>query len=110
MPSTRRLGAHEKRVVAAAAGWRCAACGDLLDSTYEVDHILPLHRGGEDDVGNMQPLHKACHAKKTQREEIERLRMRSDSAARHTRGMLTCSVCQHIVSPYFVHVCRGPKS
>lgn len=31
----------------------------------EVDHIVPLHKGGNDSDGNKQSLCGACHAAKT---------------------------------------------
>jgi len=34
----------------------------------EVDHIVPLSRGGGDERSNLQPLCRPCHAAKTARE------------------------------------------
>jgi RNA-directed DNA polymerase len=31
----------------------------------EVDHILPLSKGGKDEHKNLQLLHRHCHDKKT---------------------------------------------
>ncbi len=36
-------------------GSRCLGCGDT-ESVLEADHIVPLTRGGADDIGNIQPL------------------------------------------------------
>lgn len=36
--------------------------------TCEVDHIIPLHRGGQDTPGNMQWLPREIHRDKTRRE------------------------------------------
>lgn len=51
-----------------AANPVCVACGHLAT---DVDHITP-HRGQSDplfwDVSNLQSLCKACHARKTRRE------------------------------------------
>ena len=105
MPIARRLSAHEKRVVAARDGWKCAACGGMLDATYEIDHRVPLHLGGDDDIDNCEPLHKACHALKTQREEIERLRRLESARYSSRRPPLECSRCGRLVSPYFLHRC-----
>ena len=106
----RKFDAHTKRLVAARAGWRCAACGELLDETYELDHVVSLHRGGEDAVENLQPLHASCHRKKTVREEAARLARRReerDAGARPRRAPLVCLRCERVVSPYFEHSC-GP--
>ena len=42
----------------------CDAAG-LVTAAQEVDHIVPLHRGGTDDPDNLQGLCKPCHAIKT---------------------------------------------
>lgn len=43
----------------------------------DVDHIVPKHRGGTDDLGNLQSLCSPCHQAKTARE---------GKAARGSRG------------------------
>lgn len=51
-----------------AAGFaKCARCGlEILASAIDVDHIVPLYKGGEDIDGNVQPLCRAvCHKAKT---------------------------------------------
>nr|ALO21457.1 putative HNH endonuclease [Lobochlamys culleus] len=35
------------------------------DDIKEVDHIIPLLKGGEDNIKNLQLLHRHCHASKT---------------------------------------------
>lgn len=105
MVLVRRLTTHEKRVVAARDGWRCGRCGELLDATYEVDHRIPLHRGGDDHVDNCQALHVACHKEKTLAEEIERLNAVARASESDRRPPLSCTRCKRIVSPYFVHRC-----
>ena len=55
---------------------RCLAClkaGRLTVAT-EVDHILPLHRGGGDASDNLQPLCHDCHADKSAAERGARRR------------------------------------
>ena len=49
-------------------GWRCRQCGKA--SALEVDHIVPLRRGGAPyDMGNLQSLCAfPCHAEKTRGE------------------------------------------
>jgi len=48
-----------------AANPFCAKCG--YDAT-EVDHKVPLARGGTNDEENLQALCKSCHSKKTRSE------------------------------------------
>jgi 5-methylcytosine-specific restriction enzyme A len=44
----------------------CAACGK--QAAREVDHIIPLFRGGADDWSNIQGLCVECHVQKTARD------------------------------------------
>lgn len=37
----------------------------------ECDHITPKHKGGADDLANVQMVCTPCHAQKTQREAAE---------------------------------------
>ncbi len=65
----------ERRKIAGRQNWKCAgdACklaGKL--EAYDVDHIIPLWKGGKDDDDNVQALCPACHRIKTDMERIER--------------------------------------
>ena len=42
--------------------------GGAVVAAYEVDHIVPLSRGGGNDWDNLQALCKSCHSRKTARE------------------------------------------
>ena len=37
----------------------------MLDVSYEVDHKVPLYKGGDNNVNNLQALCRNCHGKKT---------------------------------------------
>jgi len=39
------------------------------EAATEVDHIVPLSRGGENTMENLQGLCKSCHSRKTARED-----------------------------------------
>jgi hypothetical protein len=54
-----------KKTVAARQQWKCGQCGNLLDETYEVDHIIPLYQGGTNQIENLMALDPHCHRKKT---------------------------------------------
>lgn len=44
----------------------CPICNvRFVDSVLQVDHIVPLYKGGSDDYNNLQLLHTDCHVKKT---------------------------------------------
>jgi|SRR5450755_510649 5-methylcytosine-specific restriction endonuclease McrA len=54
-----RVSARFRRIVIERAGHRCAYCGvRLTDNRFEVDHIVPISRGGR---GNLANLAAACH-------------------------------------------------
>ena len=67
-PRLRRVTETVKKRVAAAQGWKCAACGAVLTATYQIDHRQPLWRGGSNEPDNLQALCPNCHAAKTQAE------------------------------------------
>lgn len=60
----------------------CYICGTV--GADQVDHILPRHRGGDDSVSNLRPVHRACHARKSSAEgnaragELRNLRRRPE--------------------------------
>lgn len=43
--------------------YRCAYCKSIKN--LEIDHIIPLSRGGKEDEDNMQVLCKPCNRKKS---------------------------------------------
>jgi len=70
----------QKLRLAAQQKYLCAQCDTLLPSTWQVDHFVPLHKGGSNEWENLQVLCPNCHADKTQLEAIER-----ESVARRNR-------------------------
>ncbi len=44
-------------------GSRCLSCG-AVDVALEADHVVPLTRGGSDDIDNIQPLCGTCNRSK----------------------------------------------
>lgn len=43
---------------------QCHICGLKIDAVregFDVDHIIPLALGGEDDEANCRPAHTRCH-------------------------------------------------
>ncbi len=67
----RNVSAYTKKKVAASQGWKCAICGEMLDETYEVDHTIPLFKGGSNDVSNLRALCVADHKKKSMEERLQ---------------------------------------
>ena len=62
----------QKQRLAAEQKYCCRECEQLLPSTWQVDHRVPLHLGGTNDWLNLQILCPLCHANKSQLEAIER--------------------------------------
>ena len=61
----------KRRKIAARQDWKCANpdgnCtlkGELQE--YDVDHVIPLLKGGPDDESNLQAICPACHRRKTE--------------------------------------------
>jgi 5-methylcytosine-specific restriction protein A len=44
---------------------RCCAAAGRVTAAAEVDHVVPLAKGGTDDWANLQPLCRPCHEAKT---------------------------------------------
>jgi hypothetical protein len=59
-----------KKKVGADYNWKCASCKSTLDEGYQVDHIIPLFKGGDNSIGNLQPLCGTCHNRKSINERI----------------------------------------
>lgn len=49
---------------------RCVCCGDPLGKTYQLDHIVPLARGGSNEDWNMQLLTRNCNREKHAKDPI----------------------------------------
>jgi 5-methylcytosine-specific restriction enzyme A len=60
-----KVTAKMKKIVASAQNWKCAMCHNTLNATYEVDHIIPLYKGGDNEMLNLQALCRNCHGTKT---------------------------------------------
>lgn len=79
MPAQRIRGRKLQRIRANAfrAEPLCVACQakGIVRLADELDHIVPLHKGGADVEGNRQPLCKPCHLAKSIEERWPRQRI-----------------------------------
>ena len=66
----RNVSESKKKFIASNQKWKCAHCHQLLDNTYEVDHIVALYKGGSNELNNLEALCRNCHGKKTFMEKM----------------------------------------
>lgn len=68
----------------------CHLCGGRIDGTreaWDVEHIIPIAIGGDDDESNCAPAHKSCHKVKTRADagvtaKCNRIRAKHNGAAK----------------------------
>ena len=63
--TSRNVNGTIKKYVASSQKWKCNNCNNLLDYSYEIDHIIPLYKDGSNNINNLQALCRNCHGKKT---------------------------------------------
>ena len=61
-PEWNRLRIEVSPIVYMRDGFRCRSCGATTDLT--VDHIVPLVRGGTNELRNLQTLCRSCNSRK----------------------------------------------
>ena len=63
----RKLTASERREIYDKCDNHCAYCGEYIKyEDMQVDHVMPLHKGGADSIDNMLPACRSCnHYKST---------------------------------------------
>lgn len=67
MANRRRLSLEEREAVYNKMSGRCAYCGEAITfGAMQVDHVVPLRKGGEGTPENMLPACRSCnHYKST---------------------------------------------
>ena len=68
MNKIRRVSLADKKKVAYQQNYKCNLCHMTLPPTYEIDHIIPLFKGGGNKLENLQALCPGCHRNKTENE------------------------------------------
>ena len=60
----RSVSETKKKYVASTQNWKCKNCSQMLEATFEVDHVVELQDGGSNDINNLVALCRNCHGKK----------------------------------------------
>lgn len=45
----------------------CGVCGNEVEADFDIDHVVPLTRGGRHEYANVQLAHRGCNASKGNR-------------------------------------------
>ena len=63
----KRLSAEMRRTIWTMFNCHCAYCGCKITlNEMQADHVVPLHRGGKDEIDNLFPACRSCnHYKST---------------------------------------------
>lgn len=88
MPRPREIefSAKTKDQAAQRAGGKCEKCGiPFYGRRPEFDHILPAALGGKPELANCMVLCEPCHAEKTAKEDVPRIR-KADRQRRAANG------------------------
>ncbi len=56
--------------------WLCPICGEPLFNGEEIEthHIIPVAKGGLDDIDNLQHVHRVCHKQVHSKSKLSRLK------------------------------------
>lgn len=58
----RKLSKSERQQIHSKCNGHCAYCGCELDyKDMQVDHMIPISRGGADELSNMLPACRSCN-------------------------------------------------
>lgn len=61
-PVRKHVSAKKRQLTYEKYGGRCAYCGkEITDRWFQVDHIVPVHRGGTNDLANLNPACERCN-------------------------------------------------
>jgi len=66
----RNVSETVKKYVASNQRWTCRHCMKMLDGSYEIDHIIPLYKGGGNGYENLMALCRNCHGRKTMADRL----------------------------------------
>ncbi len=95
--------------VLAKSGGICVACGaSARQRALEVDHIVPVNRGGTSDISNLQALCYRCNAQKKDRDKTDFIMVLNRLKYRNPK----CSMCMsvgHVIDNHMAFAVRDDK-
>ena len=50
--------------ILAKTNGKCGICREPITSDYEIDHIIPVSKGGRHELSNLQAAHRPCNRRK----------------------------------------------
>lgn len=62
---------YERESVFEKSGGRCSYCGASLEASFEVDHAVPVSRGGRNVIANYRASCQPCNSRKRTMTEAE---------------------------------------
>jgi 5-methylcytosine-specific restriction protein A len=85
MPRRKSLSATRKYAIFLDCGGVCHICGGKIAACegWDIDHLIPLELGGQDDESNWRPAHRKCHRNKTAQADIPAIAKAKRRAMRH---------------------------
>lgn len=67
---------YDEKFLYSSQQGKCVVCRKNLNNKYDVDHILPLSKGGRNDKYNIQLLCSLCNKQKAAKDPIEFMQSR----------------------------------
>jgi len=86
MTKRKHRSAKERARLFKLFGGKCYLCNGAIDGTkeaWEIEHVIPLAQGGDDEDSNLQLAHAKCHKAKTV-QDVGNIAKAKRREARHT--------------------------
>lgn len=78
----RKISTRERVAIFQRWNGECHICGGRITvgEGWDVEHLIPLAQGGDDDGDNLRPAHRKCHAVKTKKDAADTARAKRREA------------------------------
>jgi 5-methylcytosine-specific restriction endonuclease McrA len=68
-PDIIKITKEKKEIILNRQNNLCLGCKEEITTLFEIDHILPISKGGNNELDNLQALCRSCHISKTRDEK-----------------------------------------